>query len=131
MGSGCDRGKGLAVVKDYTELAKTIIGLVGGRWIINSVAHCITRLRVRPKDESKADDEKLQATRDVIKVMHAQGQYQVVVGQVVDNPPNDSRTPLSSPTVPSDALVGSGRACARGTLAKRRSNHALNATQSA
>ena len=86
MGSGCDRGKGLAVVKDYTELAKTIIGLVGGRWIINSVAHCITRLRARPKDESKADDEKLQATRGVIKVMHAQGQYQVVVGQVVDNP---------------------------------------------
>lgn len=74
------------MVKDYTELAKTIIGLVGGRWIINSVAHCITRLRVRPKDESKADDEKLQATRDVIKVMHAQGQYQVVVAQAVDNP---------------------------------------------
>ncbi|MCB7036057.1 PTS transporter subunit EIIB, partial [Streptococcus salivarius] len=63
--------------KDYSGLAKTIIANVGGKENINSLIHCITRLRFYLKDESKANDEVLKETDGVIDVMHASGQYQV------------------------------------------------------
>ncbi|MFZ2332130.1 MAG: PTS transporter subunit EIIB, partial [Lactobacillus delbrueckii] len=69
--------------KDYSGLAKTIIANVGGKENINSLIHCITRLRFYLKDESKANDEVLQETDGVIDVMHASGQYQVVIGNAV------------------------------------------------
>ncbi|MCH3943364.1 MAG: PTS transporter subunit EIIC [Atopobiaceae bacterium] len=69
----------------YDALCRTIIQNVGGKENVISVAHCITRLRFKLKDESKANDDILEETPGVIKVMHAQGQYQVVVGQAVDN----------------------------------------------
>lgn len=64
----------------YDDFAATIIELVGGKENVNSVAHCITRVRFKLKDESKADTETLEKTEGVIKVMIANGQYQVVVG---------------------------------------------------
>ena len=67
----------------YDGLAKIIIQNVGGKSNIISVAHCITRLRFRLKDVSKANTEVLEATDGVIKVLNAGGQYQVVVGQAV------------------------------------------------
>lgn len=69
--------------KDYSGLAKTIIANVGGKENINSLIHCITRLRFYLKDESKANDEVLKKTDGVIDVMHASGQYQVVIGNAV------------------------------------------------
>ncbi|MDD3177880.1 MAG: PTS transporter subunit EIIB, partial [Atopobiaceae bacterium] len=69
----------------YDALARTIIQNVGGKENIISVAHCITRLRFKLKDESKANTDILEQTQGVIKVMVTNGQYQVVVGQAVDN----------------------------------------------
>ncbi len=37
----------------YEKLAKDILKHVGGRENINSVVHCITRLRFQLKDEGK------------------------------------------------------------------------------
>lgn len=68
------------MAKDYNALAKTIVELVGGEENVISLAHCVTRLRFKLKDESKADTEKLNSTQGVIKVMQAGGQYQVVIG---------------------------------------------------
>lgn len=65
---------------NYDDFAATIIELVGGKENVNSVAHCITRVRFKLKDESKANTEALEATEGVIKIMQANGQYQVVVG---------------------------------------------------
>ena len=67
----------------YDALARIIIQNVGGKANINSVAHCITRLRFKLKDESKANTEVLEATEGVIKVMRSGGQYQVVIGNNV------------------------------------------------
>lgn len=67
----------------YDGLARIIIQNVGGKSNINSVAHCITRLRFKLKDESKANKEVLEATDGVIKVMQSGGQYQVVIGNNV------------------------------------------------
>lgn len=69
----------------YDGLARIIIQNVGGKSNIISVAHCITRLRFKLKDESKANKEVLESTDGVIKVMQAGGQYQVVIGNQVNN----------------------------------------------
>ena len=68
----------------YDGLARIIIQNVGGKSNIISVAHCITRLRFKLKDESKANKEVLESTDGVIKVMQAGGQYQVVIGNQVN-----------------------------------------------
>lgn len=49
------------------------------------MAHCITRLRFKLKDESKANKEVLESTDGVIKVMQSGGQYQVVIGNQVND----------------------------------------------
>lgn len=41
---------------DYAKAAQNIIANIGSKENINSVRHCITRVRFRLKDESKADD---------------------------------------------------------------------------
>ena len=53
----------------YDGLARIIIQNVGGKSNINSVAHCITRLRFKLKDESKANKDVLEANDGVIKVI--------------------------------------------------------------
>lgn len=53
----------------YDGLARIIIQNVGGKSNINSVAHCVTRLRFKLKDESKANKDVLESTDGVIKVM--------------------------------------------------------------
>ncbi len=67
----------------YDGLARIIIQNVGGKNNINSVTHCITRLRFKLKDESKANTEVLKATDGIVSVIKAGGQYQVVIGNHV------------------------------------------------
>lgn len=67
----------------YDGLARIIIQNVGGKQNINSITHCITRLRFKLKDESKANTDVLNQTDGVIKVIQANGQYQVVIGNAV------------------------------------------------
>lgn len=69
----------------YPELASFIIKNVGGKENVNNVIHCITRLRFYLKDESKANDDVLKNQRGILDVMHASGQYQVVIGNEVTN----------------------------------------------
>jgi beta-glucoside PTS system EIICBA component len=67
----------------YEQLAKQIIEHVGGRENVNSVVHCITRLRFKLKDEEKANTEALKNMDDVVTVLKSGGQYQVVIGNHV------------------------------------------------
>lgn len=69
----------------YETLAKAIVKEVGGKDNINSLTHCITRLRFKLKDESKANDDVLKNMDGVVTVMKAGGQYQVVIGNHVPN----------------------------------------------
>lgn len=73
------------MAKDYKALAQTIVSLVGGEENVISLTHCITRLRFKLKDESKADTDALSKTKGVIKVLQAGGQYQVVIGNEVND----------------------------------------------
>ncbi|MEG1004312.1 MAG: beta-glucoside-specific PTS transporter subunit IIABC [Clostridium sp.] len=67
----------------YESLAKEIIKNVGGKENINSLTHCITRLRFKLKDESKANTEILKNIDGVVTVIKSGGQYQVVIGNHV------------------------------------------------
>jgi PTS system beta-glucosides-specific IIC component len=67
----------------YDGLARIIVQNVGGKANINSLTHCITRIRFRLKDESKANTEILKNTDGIITVMQSGGQYQVVIGNEV------------------------------------------------
>ena len=59
----------------YTQLAKDIVENVGGKDNVSSLTHCITRLRFKLKDESKADTDKITALSGVVKVLpNAMGQ---------------------------------------------------------
>lgn len=70
-------------MKDYSELAKKIIQLIGGKENILAVEHCMTRLRFQLKDNRMADTETLGGLKEVITVREANGQYQVVIGNKV------------------------------------------------
>lgn len=67
----------------YERLAKDIIKNVGGKENVNSLTHCITRLRFKLKDESKANTEVLKNMEGVVTVIKSGGQYQVVIGNHV------------------------------------------------
>ncbi|MGE7865900.1 beta-glucoside-specific PTS transporter subunit IIABC [Bacillus paramycoides] len=69
----------------YEKLAKDILKNVGGKENVNSVVHCVTRLRFQLKDEGKANTEILKNMEDVITVMKSGGQYQVVIGNHVSD----------------------------------------------
>lgn len=69
----------------YETLAKEILNYVGGKDNVNSLTHCITRLRFKLKDESIAQDEALKNLECVVTVMKSAGQYQVVIGNQVQD----------------------------------------------
>ena len=69
--------------KNYDQLGKNIVTFVGGVGNIQSLSHCVTRLRFRLKDDSKADEKELRKLKGVLSVVQGNGQYQVVVGPAV------------------------------------------------
>ena len=64
----------------YEKLSKNIIEAVGGSNNIVTLQHCMTRLRFTLKDESKANDQKIEAIDGVLSLIKKGGQYQVVIG---------------------------------------------------
>lgn len=77
------------IMGKYKDLAKTILQYVGGEENIESLTHCVTRLRFQLIDESKANDEALKNLDGVVTVIKSSGQYQVVIGNHVKDVYND------------------------------------------
>lgn len=69
--------------KNYEQLAKEVVDKVGGKENINSLFHCVTRLRFKLKDTSKADKESIKNIKGVLTVVEGNGQFQVVIGNEV------------------------------------------------
>lgn len=67
----------------YDGLARIIIQNVGGKSNIAGLTHCVTRLRFKLKDESKAQTEILKETDGIVTVIQSGGQYMVVIGNQV------------------------------------------------
>ena len=71
--------------KDYPALAAFILEHVGGKENVAALTHCVTRLRFKLKDESKADTQALKDRDGIIDVIQKGGQYQVVIGNDVED----------------------------------------------
>lgn len=72
-----------SMASKYDGLARIIIQNVGGKSNIISLTHCVTRLRFKLKDESKAQTDILKDTDGVVTVIQSGGQYMVVIGNHV------------------------------------------------
>lgn len=73
----------------YTEDAKELLTLVGGRENIAAVSHCMTRMRFVLSDPAKADIKKIEAMKVVKGSFTQAGQFQVIIGNTVADFYND------------------------------------------
>lgn len=70
---------------DYKQIAENILRKLGGKENVESVVHCMTRLRFVLKDESLVDDAEMKKVKGVMGVMSKGGQYQIIIGNDVAN----------------------------------------------
>lgn len=71
--------------KNYFELAKEIVTLVGGEENIKNFYTCVTRLRFTLHDYNLAveNQDKIEAIHGVMSVVIANKQFQIVIGRDV------------------------------------------------
>ncbi|GGG39296.1 PTS system, beta-glucosides-specific IIC component [Lactobacillus apis] len=69
----------------YQVTAREVVEAIGGSDNIKSVIHCFTRLRFSLKDDSIPDDDQVNQISGVLDVARANNQYQVVIGQTVND----------------------------------------------
>lgn len=74
---------------DNKQIATQILAAVGGKDNVTFVTHCITRLRFNLKDQGVPNDTEIKGIKGVIGVQNVGGQYQVIVGQNVDDVYNE------------------------------------------
>ncbi|QZY85502.1 beta-glucoside-specific PTS transporter subunit IIABC [Exiguobacterium acetylicum] len=70
-------------VRDYQQLAHSILEAVGGEDNVISAVRCATRLRLVLKRSDSSAKETVSALPGVITVVESGGQFQVVIGQHV------------------------------------------------
>ena len=73
----------------YEQLCKEILMQIGGKENISFVTHCMTRLRMNVKDQGKINQEKLKKVNGVLGCQFSGGQFQVIIGQHVDEVYNE------------------------------------------
>ncbi len=73
----------MIMASKYDGLSRIIIQNVGGKSNIAGLTHCVTRLRFKLKDESKAQTEILKETDGIVTVLQSGRQYMVVIGNHV------------------------------------------------
>lgn len=71
--------------ENYETLAIHLVDFVGGKENIKKVIHCVTRLRFYLNDYSLPNKNKLENLDGVMGIVETGGQFQVVVGQAVDD----------------------------------------------
>ncbi len=97
---------------DYSITARELLDKLGGEKNIQSLTHCMTRLRFVLKDDSNIDDGAVGNIPGVIGVNRQGGQYQVIIGnnvakcfreinqiasfsEAADNAPKEKQNPVS------------------------------------
>jgi len=68
---------------DYKQLGLEILARVGGKANVSKLTHCATRLRMEFNDDSKVQAKAIEALPGVISVVERGGQFQIVVGNNV------------------------------------------------
>ena len=73
----------------FTEESKQLLELVGGKANIAAVSHCVTRMRFVLNDPAKADVKGIEKIKGVKGTFTQAGQFQVIIGQEVQQFYND------------------------------------------
>ncbi|CAI1087268.1 beta-glucoside-specific PTS transporter subunit IIABC [Serratia proteamaculans] len=68
---------------DYKQLGLEILARVGGKGNVSKLTHCATRLRMEFNDDSLVEAKAIEALPGVISVVERGGQFQIVVGNNV------------------------------------------------
>lgn len=68
---------------NYNEIAEKILQDVGGSDNIRTLTHCATRLRMEFHERAKVDENKISHIPGVISVVEKGGQFQIVIGNEV------------------------------------------------
>lgn len=118
----CLQSRKVESFMDWKETAKLITERVGGKSNIRGATYCTTRLRLTLADESLANDDAVSEVPGVISVVHASGQYQIIIGNRVPRvfqamqelgildqaaAPEPEKKKKSIPAAMMDALLGS------------------------
>lgn len=69
---------------DYNKMVKEILSNIGGEENINTVSHCMTRLRLVLKDEKQVNKDAVEKINGVLGSTFGAGQYQIVLGKNLD-----------------------------------------------
>lgn len=77
------------IMGKYVDEAKKLLEYVGGDSNISSVTHCVTRMRFVLNDPKKAQIDKIEALPSVKGSFTQAGQFQVIIGNDVDQFYND------------------------------------------
>ncbi|QWT18218.1 PTS transporter subunit EIIC [Collinsella sp. zg1085] len=75
----------MAKTERYHELAEHIVDAVGGKENISYFSRCVTRLRFVVKDKSLVEPEKVDALPGVLASQWSGEQFQVIIGQAVED----------------------------------------------
>ena len=70
-------------MRKYEKLASFIINNIGGKDNIVNITHCMTRLRIKLKDNDKVNIEELESNNNIISCQKAEGKLQVIIGTQV------------------------------------------------
>lgn len=71
--------------KNYEEMSKQILELIGGRENVSVFTHCVTRLRFTVKDKSRVKTDEIEKTAGVVGTQWLGEQFQIIVGAQVDD----------------------------------------------
>lgn len=69
----------------YEELCTQILENVGGKENVTSAVHCMTRLRINYKDQSKINVDAIKGIKGVLGAQFSGTQFQVIIGQHVSD----------------------------------------------
>ncbi|MCD8097571.1 MAG: PTS glucose/sucrose transporter subunit IIB [Lachnospiraceae bacterium] len=72
-------------MKNYRTLVKIIINNVGGKDNIKEVSHCLTRIRLTLRNFDLVNEENILEAEGVLTAQKSGGEYQVVVGTIVND----------------------------------------------
>lgn len=71
------------------DTAKRILAEVGGEANVENLTHCVTRLRFTLKSLENVSEERVKAIPGVLGVVNQGGQFQVIIGQNVEEAYNE------------------------------------------
>lgn len=73
----------------YEQDARQLLEYVGGKENIAAVSHCVSRMRFVLNDPAKADVAKIEALKSAKGTFTQAGQFQVIIGNTVNDFYND------------------------------------------